>query len=127
MKTSTLLTIAAVAAGSLVAYSVFASLPSPAEARLDKLLIDKSASASDAAQMKAAWKSLSAADKATFDEYVRATDKASNAAEMTAAMEPLNKSVMASEASKDKNAYAIGLALYMSYTDKRVSFGLPSH
>jgi hypothetical protein len=77
--------------------------------------------------MKAAWKSLSAADKATFDEYVRATDKASNAAEMTAAMEPLNKSVMASEASEDKNAYAIGLALYLSYTDKRVGFGLPPH
>ena len=127
MKTSTILTVALVAAGGLVAYSAFASLPSPAEARLDKLLADKGASASDKAQMKAAWDATTSADKASFNDYVSASDKATNAAEMSAAQDGFNKAFQSAEATQNKNTYAVGLALYMSYVDKRVGFGLPSH
>lgn len=127
MKSSSILALALVAVGGLVAYSVFASLPSPAEARLDKLLVDKGANASNTAQTKAAWAATSPADKASLDGYVTASDKATNAAEMTAAADGADKVIRSAQASGDKNTYAVVLALYMSYADKRVGFGLPSH
>jgi len=126
MKTSTILTAALVAAFGLVAYKAFANLPSPAEARISMVLADKKIDAAGIAQTKASWAALSDADKATFNEYVTASDKATTPAEMQAAQDKWAQAFQKYEQAENKNAYVIGMTLFMSYVNKRESLGLPS-
>ena len=128
MKTSTILTAALIAVGGFVAYKAFANLPSPAEARLNAFIATKNASAADVAQMKASWANVAPADRAVLDRFVTASDKATNAAEMTAAMTEFGAATQAAQQDPAKKDFAlVSLAIFLSYTDKRVSFGLPAH
>ncbi len=125
MKISPVHAVIALALGGGIGY-YFAhrSTTSPAEARLLQVAAGTPASA---AQLKASWSALGPADKTVFDTYVTASDKATNTAEMQAAQDGFGKAFQAYQNAENRDAYAVGMALFYSYTDKRVGFGLPSH